>query len=62
MNKEQAIQQLAQAVKETEETYNRVSNGDITFSEAGDMFHSFLADEQLTAMKKALEVLRDDVI
>lgn len=58
MTKAIAIDLLSQAVKDTDRLYNKVSNGDIGFSETGDTFHTWLADEQLNAMKKALEVLR----
>ena len=58
MNKQTAIDLLSQAVKDTEETYNQVSNGETSFVRTGHIFNTWLADEQLNAMKRALEVLR----
>lgn len=58
MNIEKAIEKLKQVIESNDELYNSISNGDITFTEAGDSFHSLIAYETIQALKVALEILR----
>lgn len=51
------LEAINKAIKSTEDVYNRVGEGELTFSEVGDIFHTFLGDEVLTALKKAREEL-----
>jgi hypothetical protein len=58
--KAEAIKMMEEALKEIEDLCNRTANGDITFSEAGDILHSYVGDETCMALKRGLEKLRED--
>lgn len=60
LSRTEVIQLMERALKEAERTYNQVGEGDITFSEAGDRFHSYLGDDILTALSKGLIELKED--
>ncbi len=59
-SKAKVIDQLDRAIKSTSYTYDKVSNGEMGFYGVGARFEMWLADEVLTAMKKALELLREE--
>lgn len=60
MGKEKAIELMERALKETIDVYNRVGEGDLSFSEVGDSFHSYLGDEIITALQKGLVILKEE--
>lgn len=59
MSKEQIIKLMETALKETDRLYNKVSDGELTFSEVGDSFHTYLGDEIITALQKGLVYLKE---
>jgi hypothetical protein len=60
MNKAKVIELLEKALESSEELYSKVGEGEITFSEAGDAFHTYLGDEVFEAISKALVYLKRD--
>jgi hypothetical protein len=58
MDKNKVIAELEKALKDSEEIYNRVGEGEMTFSEAGDAFHTYLGDEIYSALSKALVYIK----
>jgi hypothetical protein len=59
-SKQEVIEMMESALKEMEELCNRIGEGDITFSEAGDIIHSVAGDETCMALKRGLEKLREE--
>lgn len=53
-------EQLREAIKNLDSLYNRVGEGEITFSEAGDILHTTVGYESIRAMKRALEKLEEE--
>jgi hypothetical protein len=60
MSKEKVIELMELALKDTERIYNKVGEGELSFSEAGDALHTWLGDEVLTALSKALIYLKTE--
>lgn len=59
-SKTKVIDQLDLVIKRTTHMYNKVGNGDMSHKRAGEYFDTWLGDEVLTVMKKALELLREE--
>lgn len=58
--KEVAITLLMKAIKENTRLYDKLDNGELNLQAVGRAFYSYHSGEAHQAMKKALEVLRDE--
>lgn len=58
--KEKVIKELEKVIEDILSTHDRINDGDISFDEAGDYFHSYLALGVVDAIKNALLILRKE--
>ncbi|TWJ39622.1 hypothetical protein CHCC5027_3535 [Bacillus paralicheniformis] len=59
-SKSKVIDRLELAVKRSTHVYNKAGMGEMSLHMAGGHFESWLADEVLTAMSKALIYLKEE--
>ena len=55
--KEQVVTLVENAIERLERMINKIDNGDIGFSEAGDWLHNY-GDTIISALDRALEIIR----
>lgn len=60
MTKEKVLELLEESLEDNTDVYNKVGEGDMTFSEVGDYFHSCLGYETIQALKNAIELLKEE--
>lgn len=54
---EQVVTAVENAIERLERMINKIDNGDIGFSEAGDWLHNY-GDSILSALDRALEIIK----
>ena len=60
MNKDKVIEQMEEALKEADELYNAVMNGEISYKEAGERFDSIVGWKTVQALSKGLIHLKGE--
>lgn len=58
MEKEELIIRIEELMEEVDDTLERLSEGDLTFSEVGDYYHSYHGDDILFILEVALQYIK----